>query len=1219
MAKKSIDNDTIRSIIGEGYGELHTLFKETKKDSEYEFIFFSKRGRYLSQERYINLLKYMNVRKTNQKLEVVGPIDTLDIIYTDPLTNTSYRASIEGKDTINQYMKKVELWRNHVIFSTFVNLASEKKDKNITIMKKIKDIDKTIDVDELDFRARLSKELDLSGDDMKILSKIPHTARDKIIFRLKQRVSLYVKKTEKDFIRIDLTMAKTTPNFRRLNTIIPSYELEIEYGCTGTPNDDSFEQMIKETETMMKIIYMTNYIIGNTKMEEIINNYKRIAGSMDLTALDARQPISLEVQHVTEHLPDRYAVTDKADGDRYFMLIMNKAVYLLSTNLNPKDTGIRLPTDEYDGTIMDGEYIFIPKYNRHLFMVFDCLYARSTDIRSETSLLVRLSKADEIISKCFIFGKQKGYIANNYKSTTNEFDLNGIVKYHEGEIKRFMDAIDHDIVLEKQFPLIRRKYFIPCLGGKKWEIFRYASLIWNKYREDDSIKCPYLLDGLIFQPLEQAYVTSVKESKLSDFKWKPADHNSIDFYIQFEKDPETNTVVTIFDNSHDEYVKNKPYRICKLYVGKRIKGKEQPVLFMESDEAYLAYLFVENGEARDIDGNLISDGTVVEFYYNNNPDVPPKFRWIPMRTRYDKTEAVLKYGRKYGNYIDIANKVWRSIINPVTMADFDDLSKGNNPQKNIYSYDRKMESLRNKIGHELIKQTAQENKYYQIKSRLATDMRQFHNWIKSNMIYTFCHPMYQSNKQLSVLDIGCGRGGDIMKFYYAMASFYVGIDLDLEGLISAVDGAVSRYNQLRRSHPNFPKMYFIQADGRALLNYDEQMRALNGMTRENRQMIEKFFPKEVKNKTQFDRINCQFAIHYFLKDETTWSNFKQNINESLRNGGYFMATAFDARTVVEVLSGTGVYGADYTDDRGKTAKLFEIIKKYDNIDTNKPLPPGLAIDLHGAWMFMEGTYQTEYLVDSQFIIPDLLKDCDLELVDTDLFKNQLEIHRDYFANYAKYEENVETNAFLAKVGKFYEKGEINDNMQKYNHLMRYYVFRKKDNSTKREQKGGFDFSSSDQFVVPNMKQYNNDYSMMNSIHHLLKSHHIIPKTITSPEFYKDIGIDMVNDVDVDNTTIQRVCKNLLIENVIDGGARNQTNKAVLNGVHALLIERDCNDEYFTSFISKNNDRKSRKNDRVILLMKEGDLYKPVYKVDGDRRKGLFRISDPFIAELLNDY
>ena len=68
---------------------------------------------------------------------------------------------------------------------------------------------------------------------------------------------------------------------------------------------------------------------------------------------------------------------------------------------------------------------------------------------------------------------------------------------------------------------------------------------------------------------------------------------------------------------------------------------------------------------------------------------------------------------------------------------------------------------------------------------------------------------YRNDVQQSVLDIGCGVGGDIMKFYYVAVAYYVGIDIVKEGLFSAVNGAISRYNNSRRNKPNFPKMDFI--------------------------------------------------------------------------------------------------------------------------------------------------------------------------------------------------------------------------------------------------------------------------------------------------------------------------------------------------------------------------------------------------------------------------
>ena len=139
-------------------------------------------------------------------------------------------------------------------------------------------------------------------------------------------------------------------------------------------------------------------------------------------------------------------------------------------------------------------------------------------------------------------------------------------------------------------------------------------------------------------------------------------------------------------------------------------------------------------------------------------------------------------------------------------------------------------------------------------------MRNFHNWVKSILIYTHVNQMYErNNKQLSVFDIGCGRGLDLMKFYYGKADFYVGIDLDYNGLISPVDGALSRYNQLRKTHPNFPRMFLIHADFGVLLNYEDQVKGLGNMSDITKELMNKFFSKEDSQRTKFDRLNCQLT------------------------------------------------------------------------------------------------------------------------------------------------------------------------------------------------------------------------------------------------------------------------------------------------------------------------------------------------------------------------
>jgi hypothetical protein len=63
-------------------------------------------------------------------------------------------------------------------------------------------------------------------------------------------------------------------------------------------------------------------------------------------------------------------------------------------------------------------------------------------------------------------------------------------------------------------------------------------------------------------------------------------------------------------------------------VGRVVQGVEAPRPFEPEKESVknVAYLYLQDGEVRDITGNIILDGTVVEFYYNTDPTVPEKNR-----------------------------------------------------------------------------------------------------------------------------------------------------------------------------------------------------------------------------------------------------------------------------------------------------------------------------------------------------------------------------------------------------------------------------------------------------------------------------------------------------------------------------------------------------------------------------------------------------------------
>lgn len=264
---------------------------------------------------------------------------------------------------------------------------------------------------------------------------------------------------------------------------------------------------------------------------------------------------------------------------------------------------------------------------------------------------------------------------------------------------------------------------------------------------------------------------------------------------------------------------------------------------------------------------------------------------------------------------------------------------------------------------------AKENAYYQIKTNLAQHMRSFHNWMKSILMFTYMNLSYNNNVPVNVLDVGCGRGGDLMKFYHAKVASSVCIDVDSETLHNAVDGAISRYNGHRAKYPAFPKMTFICADFTIPLDAENQFRIIVDKTPSNKVMLEKVFP--IKNMIKFDRINSQFAFHYFLANEETWKNTCNNINKCLKVGGIMLITTFDAQRIIEVLKNKERYTIYYTAN-GEKKILYDIVKKFSDKYT---AGLGNAIDVYNGMVSYEDKYITEYLVDKKFLIDELREKC----------------------------------------------------------------------------------------------------------------------------------------------------------------------------------------------------------------------------------------------------
>ena len=1025
--------------------------KYDKNKNELELSLFQKTD-LLTLERFNNLNSVLNIITSKNDKYKFSNSTQLDIILrckTKENVLENYRITIDNIDTINDYIKMFSKKRNELIFSTLLKLAIGKKNNdNLKVIKKVKDVNNYITILNYYIKIKLDEEIELTKEEKSKLSNVNKNFEKgeyNIVYRFKSRNSYFITKN-KNIFRIDLTSVKQAYNINNIEDAITNNEVELE--CLLSDKKVAMEEIFSLSEFIIKIVQQTNNIMSVEENTEIIDLYRNLLGSNEtLTKLLGRQPISLDLEQTVDNLPNNYAVTDKSDGERYMLIVKDKRCYLISNNLNVKDTGIEI-NSKFNNSILDGEYIFIQEHNKYLYMIFDCLVLSGVDYRNEVRLMKRLSVIDELINDI-----NKVNVKFKEIKTDDIDNMNKILDIHKNNLYSMYDDIMDNLKKSKNNVIVRKKYFIDVFGLKDNEIFYYSDLLWNTFTKDKDMKCPYELDGLIYQPLEQKYEINAKKSKFSDLKWKPENMNSIDFYIEFEKDPKTNKILVVFDdtiktyNEDDEIEDNDEkndersyYYICNLYVGNKINNQEKPELFSMNKKESRCYLLInEDGNVRSNDGKIINDKTVVEFYYDRITELNDYMRWTPMRTRYDKTEKVNKYHTNYGNSLYTAKLIWKTILNPITENDFMEL-------KDDLKYDKYIKEMRNKID-EGPKSFIKDEEYYKDKKRYEP-FNQFQNWVKSQIIYTYINYLYNYEMQYKVIDFGCGRGGDIQKFYYATVKDYVGIE-PVKKSIYGYNNALSRYKKFKKQYANFPPMSFIQGDATCLLTYEDQLRSpeIQRMDEEQIKLFNKFFGKN--NKTYFDRANSSMSLHYYLKNENSWSNFCQNLNDYLRPGGYLIFEVLDGEKVRKLLKNNNEYILNNTDENGNKKMIFCLKKKYD--DNNKT-HLGDTIDVHLNWIYDDEQFVSEYIVDYDFIIKSFKEKCNMRLIESENFKTIY----DNSKNYIKDVVNNETKGnklgnmkFTSNVYSFYtDESDLNKLYKDIAFLYRYYVFKKDEGNLK---------------------------------------------------------------------------------------------------------------------------------------------------------------------------
>lgn len=134
----------------------------------------------------------------------------------------------------------------------------------------------------------------------------------------------------------------------------------------------------------------------------------------------------------------------------------------------------------------------------------------------------------------------------------------------------------------------------------------------------------------------------------------------------------------------------------------------------------------------------------------------------------------------------------------------------------------------------------------------------------------------------SLLDLACGRGGDIWKWIDFKIKYVKGIDLSP----GEVAEARQRYEEACGKHRQTPlqtRCEFLDTPNLGL--------------------------QEWKEAQQYDVVTCMFALHYFFVSEAALKQFFHNVSINLKDGGYFIGTVPDGKRINECIRSSKVYNS----------------------------------------------------------------------------------------------------------------------------------------------------------------------------------------------------------------------------------------------------------------------------------------------------------------------
>ena len=803
-----------------------------------------------------------------------------------------------------------------------------------------------------------------------------------------------------------------------------SYEIELEYIGNKTKNKlqnkEILVKMLQHTINILQAVQKSYYLISETEKKMVIENYKMMMGDYKFKG---PQNVTLELKHVVEReyseyeeantIRKGYSVTDKADGERNLMIIVEDgSIYLMSRKNVIKSVGAKCTP--LANSIFDCEYIVKDKEGKNInyLMIFDLYFKNNMDLRERILNRSQQEKLEgkieesrfEVLDDCMeIFDKSLVKEKNNNLEISKK-------KFYYGDDDAYNEQID-DLVTQSYSVLKtlekgsdQYNQYMEQIKSYKMDtkIFDEAKKVYQK-------EYPYKIDGLIFTPrkLKVGEMPGTQQKNMFDgrwykcFKWKPPEENTIDFLVKYKKDPENekNDLITyktiggkvVEIKTLVLYVGYNPeihtrYNSCRvLNENLTFESTYAPAIFQPFQpfvkDIHNAHIPTNNGNLYCSDKNIILENNIVEFSYDPND---PEFCWKPLRVR-----DTLK-----PNDFITATNVWGSIHNPVT---------------------EKMITTGDVEGND--------NVYYTLNikrsERKSKSLNDFHSYVKKSIITK------NISGENNVLDLGVGKGGDLNHMIDGKVNILVGIDSIFDNLSNVENGMCNRIlsRSLDKDVNLLSNTMVVWADvqknildntaGNDDLNkyYLDVIYGNITLDKINNAKLRQFYNLgNVSSGFGFDLVSCQFAMHYFFKNTTTLDNFLNNVSKSLKSGGRFIGTCFDGKKVFEKLQ--------YVDTIG-TPKLWTIKKLYDKLEIlDNDTSLGYEIEVFNESI---GATIKEYIVNFDFLVQKV-KNYNMEIVELRNFSEIFgEIDKKSYGQAKKMSEELKEYSFLNNAFVFEKK------------------------------------------------------------------------------------------------------------------------------------------------------------------------------------------------------